>query len=93
MTGHAGLPDMTRGLVTSVTMAVVKTVHGHEGEVTGLVKPMLIRDAPDAVERGGPTLLLGIDGLAVEQVELVERGARVAHVVTAEAAAVGSSCG
>jgi transposase len=79
--------------VTSVIMAVVKAVHGHEGEVTGLVKPTQFRDAPDAVERGA-TLLLGIDGLAVERVELVERGARVAHVVTTdETAAACPSCG
>jgi transposase len=45
------------------------------------------------VERGA-TLLLGIGGLAVERVELLERGARVAHVVTAdETAAACPSCG
>jgi transposase len=46
-----------------------------------------------AVERGA-TLLLGIEGLAVERVELGRDGARVAHVVTdAEAAAACPSCG
>lgn len=45
----------------------------------------------DAVERGA-TLLLGIEGLAVERVELEEGGARVAHVVTAEESAAACPC-
>jgi transposase len=45
------------------------------------------------VERGA-TLLLGIEGLAVERVQLDPDGARVAHVVTdAQAAAACPSCG
>src|SRR4051794_33920397 len=63
------------------------------GEVTGLVQRTCFRDAQGAVERGA-TLLLGIEGLAVERVELDPDGARVAHVVTAaEAAAACPSCG
>jgi transposase len=79
--------------VTSVIMAVVKAVHGHEGEVTGLVQPTHVQDVQDTVEHGA-TLLLGIEGLAVQRVELEEGGARVAHLVTAEqAAAACPSCG
>src|SRR5215213_3321764 len=74
-------------------MAVVNAVHGHEGEVTGLVQGTCFRDAHSAVEPGA-TLLLGIEGLAVERVELGADGARVAHLVTdAEAAAACPSCG
>jgi transposase len=79
--------------VTSVIMAVVKAVHGHEGEVTGLVQGTCFRDVQGAVERGA-TQLLGIEGLVVARVELDAEGARVAHVVTdAEAAAACPSCG
>jgi transposase len=79
--------------VTSVIMAVVNAVHGHEGEVTGLVQPTQVQDVQGAQERGA-TLLLGIEGLAVQRVELEERGARVAHLVTAEeSAAACPSCG
>jgi transposase len=79
--------------VTSVIMAVVKAVHDHEGEVTGLVQPTHIEDVLDAVERGA-TLLLGIEGLGVERVDLEVEGGRVAHVVTAdETAAACPSCG
>src|SRR5215213_7410972 len=74
-------------------MAVVNAVHGHEGEVTGLVQRTCFPDVQGAVERGA-TLLLGIEGLAVERVELGPDGARVAHVVTDEqAAAACPSCG
>src|SRR4051794_6061357 len=63
------------------------------GEVTGLVQGTCFRDAQSAVERAA-TLLLGIEGLAVQRVELDPDGARVAHVVTAEqAAAACPSCG
>src|SRR4051794_9232982 len=62
-------------------------------EVTGLVQGTCFRYAQSAVERGA-TLLLGIEGLAVQRVELDPDGARVAHVVTdAEAAAACPSCG
>src|SRR5215213_6654251 len=72
-------------------MAVVKAVHGHEGEVTGLVHPTHVPDVQGTVERGA-TLLLGVEGLAVERVELEERGARVAHVVTTDRDAVACPC-
>src|SRR3954463_273886 len=74
-------------------MAVVKAVHGHEGEVTGLVQGRCCRAVQGAVERGA-TLLLGIEGLAVERVGLDPDGARVAHAVTdSQAAAACPSCG
>jgi transposase len=79
--------------VTSVIMAVVKAVHGHEGEVTGLVQStqlQLVHIATDV----GATVLLGIAGLAVENMTLEVDGARVAHVVTAdEGAAACPVCG
>jgi len=74
-------------------MAVVRAVHGHESEVAGLVKVTHVQHVQGEVERGA-TLLLGIEGLAVEQVVLGEGGFRVAHVCTAdEAAAACPSCG
>jgi transposase len=77
--------------VTSVIMAVVKAVHGHEGEVTGLVQ------GTHAQGRGGQrpaTLLLGIEGLAVASVGLEDDGARVVEVVTdEETAAACPECG
>jgi transposase len=58
-----------------------------------LVQPTHVQGVQDAVERGA-TLLLGIEGLAVQRVELEEGRARVAHVVTAEeSAAACPSCG
>jgi len=58
-----------------------------------LVQGTCFRDAHRAVERAA-TLLLGIEGLAVQRVELDPDGARVAHLVTdAEAAAACPSCG
>ena len=72
-------------------MAVVKAVHGHEGEVTGLVQ------GTHAQGRGGQrpaTLLLGIEGLAVASVGLEDDGARVVEVVTdEETAAACPECG
>lgn len=79
--------------MTSVIMAVVNAVHGHEGEVTGLVQGTHVQDEQDTTEQGA-TLLLGIEGLAVEHVELEGDGARVVHVVTSdEGAAACPSCG
>jgi transposase len=58
-----------------------------------LVQRTCFRDVQGAVERGA-TLLLGVEGLAVERVELDPDGARVAHLVTDEqAAAACPSCG
>jgi len=50
-------------------MAVVKAVHDHEGEVTGVVQrtqlpPASEGDIEQCVEKGA-TLLLGIEGLDV----------------------------
>jgi transposase len=79
--------------VTSVIMAVVKAVHGHEGEVTGLVQSTQLQRVHIATDVGA-TVLLGIAGLAVENVTLEVDGARVAHVVTAdEGAAACPVCG
>jgi zinc-finger of transposase IS204/IS1001/IS1096/IS1165 len=48
---------------------------------------------PRALEHG-TTLLLGLDGVAVQRVELAEDGTRVVHVATAdESAAACPSCG
>lgn len=72
-------------------MAVVKAVHGHEGEVTGLVQRTHAR-----VRQGqhDATLLLGIDGLAVASVRLEDGGGRVVDVVTdEETAAACPECG
>ena len=75
-------------------MAVVKAVHGHDGEVTGLVQGTQVQGAGVQSERSDATLLLGIEGLAVRQVELIEDGARVVHVATAdESASACPSCG
>ena len=73
-------------------MAVVKAVHGHEGEVTGLVQGTQVQGVE--VQSGSDaTLLLGIEGLAVEQVELEDSG-RVVHVRTDdESAAACPACG
>ncbi len=79
--------------MTSVIMAVVNAVHGHEGEVTGLVQVTQLRHV-QAPAQGAASLLLGIDGLAVEQVTLEEDGGRVAHLLTAdETASACPSCG
>ncbi|HET9655137.1 MAG TPA: hypothetical protein VFP72_07270 [Kineosporiaceae bacterium] len=73
-------------------MAVVKAVHDHEGEVTGLVQPTQSQELQFISEDG--TRLLGLDGLALIGVELEQDGARVVHVVTAdEAAAACPTCG
>ena len=75
-------------------MAVVKAVHGHEGEVTGLVQRTQVQVVQDDTSGSDATLLLGLAGLAVEQVELDDEGARVVHVVTDDEAAAGCpSCG
>ena len=83
--------------MTSVIMAVVKAVHGHEGEVTGLVQRthvQAVQTVQDDTTESDATLLLGLEGLAVEQVELDAEGARVVHVVTDDEAAAGCpSCG
>ncbi len=79
--------------MTSVIMAVVNAVHGHEGEVTGLVQVTQLQHVQAPVQ-GGASVLLGIDGLAVERVTLEEDGGRVAHLLTAdEDAAACPSCG
>jgi transposase len=58
-----------------------------------LVHPTHVQDVQGTVVRGA-TLLLGVEGLAVERVELDERGARVADVVTTDqGAAACPSCG
>jgi transposase len=78
--------------VTSVIMAVVKAVHGHEGEVTGLVQRTQSQELQFISEDG--TRLLGLDGLALIGVELEQDGARVVHVRTVdEAAAACPTCG
>jgi len=80
--------------VTSVIMAVVKAVHGHEGEVTGLVQRTHIQVVEDDAVGQDATLLLGIEGLAVQRVQLTADGARVVHVVTDDDSAAGCpSCG
>ncbi len=74
-------------------MAVVKAVHGHESEVTGLVQVAQLQHVK-APAQGAASLLLGIEGLRVERVVLERDGARVAHVVTAgENASACPSCG
>jgi transposase len=78
--------------VTSVIMAVVHAVHGHEGEVTGLVQPTQSQGF-ELVNKDG-TALLGLDGFALVRVEVEPGGARVVHVVTAdETAAACPTCG
>jgi transposase len=78
--------------VTSVIMAVVHAVHGHDGEVTGLVQPTQSQDLKFINEDG--TALLGLDGLGLLRVDLVQDGARVVHVVTTdERAAACPTCG
>jgi len=75
-------------------MAVVKAVHVHEGEVTGLVQRTQVQMVQDDMSGQDATLLLGLAGLAVEQVELDGEGTRVVHVVTDDEAAAGCpSCG
>ena len=80
-------------------MAVVKAVHGHEGEVTGLVQRtqfQAVQDdtAGDDWSGRDATLILGLEGLVVAQVELDGEGARMVHVVTDDEAAAGCpSCG
>jgi hypothetical protein len=75
-------------------MAVVKAVHGHEGEVTGLVQRTQVQAVQDDTSGSDATLLLGLEGLAVAQVELDDEGTRVVHVVTDDEAAAGCpSCG
>jgi len=79
--------------VTSVIMAVVKAVHGHEGEVTGLVQPTHVQEEAAPAASRDATLLLGIEGLTVRRVD-VEDGGRVVHVATAdESASACPSCG
>jgi hypothetical protein len=74
-------------------MAVVNAVHGHEGDVTGLSQSTQVEDVAGPAKRGA-SLLLGIEGLAVRDVELAEDGARIAVVLTAAEAAVACpSCG
>jgi transposase len=78
--------------VTSVIMAVVEAVHGHEGEVTGLVQPTQSQGLGFINEDG--TALLGLDGFALVQVDVQPDGARVVHVITAdETAAACPTCG
>ena len=78
--------------MTSVIMAVVNAVHGHEGEVTGLVQPTQSQDV-QLINQDG-TALLGLEGLALVRVEVQADGARVVHVVTAdESAAACPTCG
>jgi len=82
--------------MTSVIIAVVNAVHGHEGEVTGLVQSTQLQDVPNVggAAEVGATRLLGIEGLAVGRVDLEDGGARVAHMFTAdETAAACPSCG
>ena len=81
-------------------MAVVKAVHGHEGEVTGLAQGTQLPTVRDDTAGQGDlsghdaTVLLGLDGLAVVQVELEGEGARVQYVVTFDESAAGCpSCG
>jgi len=74
-------------------MAVVKAVHDHEGEVTGLVQGTQVQGVEVQSVSSDATLLLGIEGLAVRQVEL-EDGGRVVHVATDdESATACPSCG
>ena len=74
-------------------MAVVEAVHGHEGEVTGLVQRTQVQDVQDEVEDAA-SRLLGVPGLAVVAVDVERDGARVAHVVTDdETAAACPACG
>ena len=51
-------------------MAVVKAVHGHEGEVTGVVQPTQFQ-GPQFISEDG-TKLLGLDGFALIRVEMSE---------------------
>jgi len=72
-------------------MAVVNAVHGHEGEVTGLVQRTHARTSGG---QRSATLLLGIEGLAVALVTLDGDGGRVVDVVTDEgSAAACPECG
>ncbi len=59
-------------------MAVVNAVHGHEGEVTGLFKTTQVQLGEGV---GDATRLLGLDGFAVERVEVDAFGGRVVHLV------------
>lgn len=78
--------------MTPAIMAVVKAVHDHEGEVTGVVQPTQSLGQQFINEDG--TALLGLDGLALVRVELEQDGARVVHVMTAEeTAAACPTCG
>lgn len=73
-------------------MAVVKAGHGHEGEVTGLVQPTQSQNVQLVSEEA--TKLLGLDGLAVVEVEVDADGGRTVHVLTAdESAAACPTCG
>ena len=59
-----------------------------------MVQGTQVQGAGVQSERSDATLLLGIEGLAVRQVELIEDGARVVHVATAdESASACPSCG
>lgn len=80
--------------MTSVIMAVVKAVHGHEGEVTGLVQRTQDVQDGEVDAAGAATRLVGVEGLGVERVELDAFGGRVVHLVTAdEGAAACPACG
>lgn len=73
-------------------MAVVHAVHGHEGEVTGLVQRTQSQHRKVINEDG--TALLGLEGFALMRVDVEEDGARVVHVATAdESAAACPLCG
>ena len=77
--------------MTSVIMAVVYAVVSRS-EVTGLSQPTQCQHVHDSVEDA--SRLLGLEGVAVQRVELDPFGGRVVHVVTAdEAAAACPSCG
>lgn len=68
--------------MSAVIMAVVHAVHGHEGEVTGLVQAMQSQGQQLVNEDG--TVLLGLDGFALVGVDVEGDGTRVVHVATAE---------
>jgi transposase len=81
-------------------MAVVKAVHDHEGEVTGVVQRTQLRSVSEGDIEQGATLLLGIEGLDVLEValrrgeDLEQDAGRVVHLGTGdEGAAACPSCG
>ena len=88
--------------VTSVIMAVVNAVHGHEGEVTGMVNGTSgvaglrggQQDQQDQQDRQAASRLLGVEGLAVTDVACQADGSAVVQVVTDDAcAAACPGCG